>query len=457
MSSSIERLLKNSFFQTANGIATTGLNFILMFAYAKWLGPETLGRLVTSQAQVLAGIAIVDLGLTSGMITALHRTPIGERVSMLKRVIAIRFAGACLVMLAVVLMARSGASGADTFWQDLAYTPYLFGYALQYTLTSALVFSGRLGRSVVANLIGTLVSVSVALVLCRSGASVSMLLFSQSWGGFVAALVQWPALAQELKREGGGFSPSVSAAPVGAQNTSNLLSLFLEVWPSALVFAVMAFSARIDQIVAARTMGYAASGQYALAVRLVAIPVLVASSIQFALFSDLQKMAIEAPDRLALYASTSSRWFFRHGGWISTLILMLGGGAVIMLLPKFRPAFSLLPFFIPGVWAQFIYNSLNGCLFGHRLYRGIAVVHGASLVVFAIALAIFPKVFGLSGVALAFDSFTISLMALSLLVLKNARVLPPRFAIWSKYSAEESAWLAKVYASARSRLLRTPA
>ena len=112
MSKSVENALRNSFVQTFGAFAVSGLNFILMFAYARILGPERLGTLVTAQAQVLVWTFLVDLGLSNALIgsltaaesekSELSRQGFRSR-DLVIRVLVLRILGACTVCAAIVL------------------------------------------------------------------------------------------------------------------------------------------------------------------------------------------------------------------------------------------------------------------------------------------------------------------------------------------------------------------
>ena len=112
MSKSVKRVLKNSFFQTIGSFGITGLNFVLILGYGRILGPEGLGSLATSQAQVILWTMLVDLGLSHSLIGALTSAESGRSElsrqgfrsrDLLFRVLFLRILGAVLGTVVVYL------------------------------------------------------------------------------------------------------------------------------------------------------------------------------------------------------------------------------------------------------------------------------------------------------------------------------------------------------------------
>src|SRR6185369_9601924 len=106
--------------------------------------------------------------------------------------------------------------------------------------------------------------------------------------------------------------------------------------------AVCVLWQRLDQIAATHIFGDASGGQYGLAVRLVSVPILVATSVSFAIFPDLQRVGRDAPLRVRLILGTLSKTVYRYGV-LAAFCMVCGIALVIVpLVPKFRPAIWLL-------------------------------------------------------------------------------------------------------------------
>ena len=203
MSKSVKRVLKNSFFQTAGSFTNSVINFLLTIGYARFLGPETYGALVTSQAQVLVWTALVDLGLSNSLIGALTLAE-GTRQSgteessrqgfrardLLFRVLFLRVLGATIgAAITCTLAWLRFSENLPQFWQEVAFTPHLFALALSQTGIAYSAYMHKQGLSVMAALFGVSVTALLTLFLAWHGAPVSLLLLSQSWGGFLSAAI----------------------------------------------------------------------------------------------------------------------------------------------------------------------------------------------------------------------------------------------------------------------------
>lgn len=429
-----------------NGLVTTAINFALMLGYARRLGPESLGRLVASQAQVLVWIALVDLGMTAGLMSALTHTNPNRRGRLVSSVLKYRLFGAGIALVVITSLSGLSCRGYSCFAQDLAFFPYLVGYALQYTLASTLVFYGRLPLSVAGNLLGVFIANSIAVVLLFHGASIASLLFVQSLSGFIAFAV--------MRLFRGNLSEIDSfESGHGIENASfSIREVFRDIWPSTLVLAVMSVAARLDQIAIAHASGFEQGGQYALAVRLVAIPVLFATSIQFALFSDMQRVGRDDPAKLVFFTQVAVKWFIRFGPIVAAAFLGLSGWAIAPFLPKFKPAVALLPFFLPGVVAFFVYNALSATLFGLRSYRTIAKVHLFSLIIYAAVIGGAVLVRSQTGIVLAYNLFYILLSTTGLRAFRTEvrkRELPLSSVL--RLNEAEASWLKSTYRKAFDR------
>jgi len=456
MSQSVKKILQNSFLQTINVFSTTGLNFILMLGYARLLGPEKLGTLVTAQAHIFIGIILVDLGMSNGLIATLTRAE-GLKLSLgrqsfrafdlIKQVLLLRvsgasfaFASACFFSYLSVRNMEGFEIKQSEFLKNIAFAPYLFAYAFQQTLTAYGIFRKLQGLCVFANIIGIFISVAMALTLAWNGAAVSEILFAQSSGGIFASViivigfVVWPKnLVKENIRNIKSNSRFWKKNAVSA--------LFRDAWPHTLVFAILTIWQRIDQIFASHLLGFEAGGQYGLAIRVVAIPILVASAIFIALFPELQRIGRDEPEKIAVYIGAVTKFLFRYGLFIAIILLYLLMNILTPILPKFQQALKLLPWFVPGIFAYWMYNFMIGSLWGLRKYKEIVVLHGIAFLFYLIYLPLLTKKFHLLGVIASYNIFAICLALLSYYVLKRMKILPSAHRVWKKYSSQEEIFI----------------
>lgn len=449
MSKSVKRVVKNSFFQTFGAMGITGFNFVLMLGYARILGPESFGSLATSQAQVIVWSILVELGLSHSLIGALTSAEGGKTElsrqgfrarDLLFRVLLVRFTGAILGSIFIYFIARDHSEGdANRFWQDMAFVPFLFALALQQTAVGLAMYRHRQGLSVVANLLGVMVTVFLALFLAWKGAAIPWLLLAQSWGGLLSGSIIFgyfffAALNRKRSGQTRRLEKVKGSGPWGAEAWQ---ALARDAWPYAITYGVFVLWQRLDQIAVSHLLGFEQGGQYALAVRLVAIPILVATSVSFALFPDLQRLGRDAPERVHLLLGAVSKAIWRYGIILAALILTLLGFVLVPLVPKFQPALKLLPYFVPGVWAFWMQSFLVNSLFGVRQYRLVVAVHLKSLALYLPTLYILTRTFEIHGVVWSFNIFCLAMCFFGFRAAKRAGVLPPNYKLYASYTAGE--------------------
>ncbi|MCO5142893.1 MAG: oligosaccharide flippase family protein [Oligoflexia bacterium] len=452
MPKSAKRVLKNSFFQTFGAFGISGLNFLLTVAYARILGPESYGSLVTSQAQVLVWSLLVDLGLSNALIGALTAAS-GERSElsrqgfrardMVARVLWLRCLGATLG--AFFICAASFAKHdflSESFFQDIAFVPHLYAIALQQTAAAFASYRQRQGLSVAVTLFGVFLTVVLTIFLAYQKSSLSILLLSQSWGGiFSAAVIFIYFFYQTAKRKRLGKSRRKEKTKKGEWRSEAWGALARDAWPYAITIAVMVLWQRLDQIAVSHILGLESGGQYALAVRLVAIPILVATSVSFAIFPDLQRVGIDAPEKVNLILSVTSKLIYRYGILFGGVIAVAAGLLISPLVPKFKPALEILPFFIPGIWGYWLQSIFINSLFGLREYKIAIRVHIYSLFIYVACLCTLPFVMGIYGVVLSFNVFCLSMSFFGYLAAKKANILSPTFRFFGSFSENEKQFL----------------
>lgn len=451
MAKSVKKALLNSFFQTFGAFGITGLNFVLMLGYARLLGPGRLGELTTAQAHVLVWGALVDLGLSNALIGALTAADGGKDAlarqgfrarDIVLRVLFLRLLGALVGTAAIVGFAYSRARSAhdfdlESFRREIAFLPQLFALVLQHTAVSYATYRGRQGLGQGAMIFSTAVTVALPLWLASRGASVALLLFAQSWGGFLSTAVIALVLAFEpeqrvTRRDSKGF---LKRGPWGMEAWR---ALARDAWPYALSYAAIVLWQRLDQIAASELLGFEQGGQYALSVRLAAIPILIAASIGHALFPDLQRVGIDAPEKVSVYMGAALKITFRYGFFVIGAIVLGVAVLVAPLVPKFKEGLQLLPWFLPGIWAYWLHSFLTSGLFGLRRYWQVIGSYAAALAVYVGALVPLTKGLGLVGVVLASNLFSLALYFASQRAAKRTGALARDFSPASPYSPAEA-------------------
>ena len=461
MSKAVKRVVKNSFLQTAGSLSVTGLNFLLSIGYAKFLGPEYYGALVTAQAQVLVWTILVDLGLSHSLIGTLaaaeNQRPELSRQGfrtrdLLYRVLFLRLSGAALGTAAIFTLARFWAEpGSHHFWQDVAFTPHLFGFVLQQTAMSLAMYRHRQGLAVGSYVFGVAVSVAGALLFASQGAAVGWLLFAQASGGFFTGAIIFGLFflaALGRKRRGETRRKERSRGGWGKEAWR---ALARDAWPYAITSGAFVLWQRLDQLVASHFLGLEAGGQYGLAVRLVGTPLLVASSVCFAIFPDLQRIGLDAPERVKVILALVLKLIWRYGILAAAFILLLLAGIIVPLVPKFHVALKLLPYFVPGIWAFWMQSFLVGALFGLRQYRLVVGAHLCAIAGYAVALPLLTLNFGLLGVVWSFNIFCLSILFFTFRAAKRCALLPAQFLPWHGYTEPERRLLSQAFSRKGAR------
>lgn len=452
MPKSVKKVLQNSFFQTFGAFGITGLNFVLMLGYARLLGPGSLGELIAAQAHVLVWTAVVDLGLSNALISTLTKAEDdseGERRQgfrardVLRRVLFLRILGASVASAAVlsyafIRSAEATGFNTDLFAREIAFLPHLFALAVQQTAVAYATYRERQGLAIATMLLSAMITVALPLALAVQGASVTVLLLSQCWGGFLSAALIAIVLYRSEKRSSTRRA-TVEAKTRGKRNPwhdAATRALWQSAWPFGFSYAAVVLWQRLDQIAVSEWLGYEAAGQYGLAVRLAAIPMLIATSISHAIFPDLQRLGLGEPEKVRLYIGATLKVVFRHGLIFVGIVFVGVYLLVAPLVPKFQPGLAILPWFIAGVWFHWLQTFVIGGLFGLRAYRAVMLAYVHATLALIVLLTLLTKPFGLSGVAVASSSFPIVLFlsalssAVKLGVVENRRV-------WSRYSPEE--------------------
>ncbi len=425
MSKKVGAAIQNSILLSLGAFAATGLNFLLVFVYARLLGPTGLGSLNTSLMQVGVWALLVDLGLSNGLISSLTdgRGHLSPR-ALLRRVLIVRMLGATLATALVVgfslLQVREGAD-APQFLQDLAFLPFLYALALQQTAVAYASYLGQQKLVVSSVFWAGLLTVGLCVLLAFLHQPIPWLLFVQSLSGFVAAALIFLRLPRP---SADGVAPSWHL-------------LFAASWSHAVVFAVSTLWSRLDQIAASRLLGLETGGNYALAVRLVSIPILGAAAVTIATFPDMQRVGRDDPGKVGLYLGASAKWLLRYGLFLAIAGLWLVGAILGPLLPKFAEAVKILPWFAPGVWAYWLHSLQSNALFGLKKDREVVVAHVVAIVVYLLTLVPLTWLFSIYGVVWSFNLFSLVLGAGTFFYLKKSGALAPGFSLLGAYSPEE--------------------
>jgi O-antigen/teichoic acid export membrane protein len=176
----------------------------------------------------------------------------------------------------------------------------------------------------------------------------------------------------------------------------------------------------------------------------------VATSISLALFPDLQRIGRDAPERVRVLLGFASKIIWRYGILVAALMLVAIALLVMPLQPQFKPAFKLLPYFVPGVWAFWMQSFLMNALFGLRRYRLVVELHLVSLFVYVTAIYFLTQWFGVHGVVWSFNLFCLSMSFLGFRAARKAGLLERNYSLFGAFSADEKALWRQAAARARS-------
>lgn len=438
MSSALGRAFRNSSLLTGNAVFSTALNFFTIVAFTAILTRENFGAYVSSQAKVGLWLVLVDLGLYSGLISTLTFLKAKGDEALARRVLLgamiFRLGGAIAGMALIAwLSAIDNGSGTPEFWRDLAFSPYLAGYAIQQTLNPYLAFRDAQGKCVTAHIVGLVISAFLAVASAILSGSVGLILFVLSLSPWISSIILFFSLpAYGLYQQG----PNRKESPWRV--------LFENSWPYAILFACTTIWQRLDQVMAAELFGLEGAAEYGLAARLVGIPILMTSSISLALFPEFQRMGLDGPEKMNSYLALVLKFLFRYGIFLAAFSMAGIFFAIAFIFPKYQSAFTLVLWFTPGIWAFWMFNFANNGLLGLRLHRLAVFSHLISLGVYLLALFTLPRLIGMPGLALAYDLFCLSLFVVTYVGLR-AQIGWKNFRIWQAMTAEENDLLKQVW------------
>lgn len=437
----MKHAVKNSVWQTFNTLASTGINLLLILVLAWILAPADFGSLVTSQAKVLLWIFLVDLGLYNGFITILTKVEADRDAGgaaygrfLLRRVWLVRLGGAVFASLLVFGFSRFQSTTPD---QDLVFLPYLFAFACQQTITPYAIFLGMVPLCILANLAGILAAALAGIAMAKLGATIPWILFAQSGGGFLATAIIWWRVQKHWRE-----TPE-QPVPERFLNQSTLTTLLRDAWPFAVLYASAAIWQRLDQIVASHYLGFDSGAQYALVVRLAAVPVAVTTALTAALFPDLQRVGRDDPRKLVVYGMAVCRGVFVFGLPLIFVALFILAWVGPHIFPKFPTAFRLLLSFAPGIWALWLNIFIYGILFGLLRYKRAVACHLFALTVYGMTLVAGAKFWGLSGVVFGYNAYCLALTVAGLAQLRLIAPMGIRPNLLALPNAEERAFWSK--------------
>jgi hypothetical protein len=134
-----------------------------------------------------------------------------------------------------------------------------------------------------------------------------------------------------------------------------------------------------------------------------------------------------------------SKILWRYGIVVAAAMLVAIALIMVPLQPRFKPAFKLLPFFVPGVWAFWMQSFLMNALFGLRLYRPVVILHLISIALYVVSLYFLTVKFGVLGVVSSFNIFCLSMSFLGFRAARRAGLLEKGYSLFGPFSGQERA------------------
>ena len=176
---------------------------------------------------------------------------------------------------------------------------------------------------------------------------------------------------------------------------------------------------------------------------------MLAASVSFVIFPDLQRIGRDAPEKIPLYTGTVLKILFRFGLLATALFLGLVAFAILPLVPRFEPAIRLLPWFSFGIWAYWMHSFAISAFWGTRRYGLVVGVHAIALAIYLGAILPLARASGIQGVALAYDLFGIVLLVAAVACMRRMGALKPDFRYWAPFDRDEKLIVRQLLAKLR--------
>lgn len=382
------RMVKKTSWLIAGRVIGDGLSFGLYLLIARTYGEQGVGEYSFAFAVAALLVLGVEFGLRPFITRSVARSP------QLARESAFSILAAQLV-LAVVL---GGLLGAWIFIADyrpavswlliLAFAGLTLR-ALAITLVAFLEAVEAMDKSALAEVVSRTVIATVGIALILAGASLQAVMAAHVVGGaaYVAVTAVWV-----VRRFG---PPDMRVDPELA------LSLFRSALPFVGTAALYEMYARVDILMLHELVGAAETGQYAVAVRLVTTPVVLANLVGMAMYPNLSRASATSEEGRRLFLGTL-KWLGLTAMAGTVALLTVGDQALVLLFgSEYAQAGGLVPWLTVVFFVQFVAVAYWRLLFAMDREVTVLKLQAGSVALNLILNVILIPVLGALGAALA--------------------------------------------------------
>ena len=330
---------------TAGLVAAQGLMLAVMPVWSRLYGPEEFAALGVWGAVVAIVSMLLLLRYDTSIVIAADDT---EARALLRLCVQLAAGGGLLLTLAALWLPETlrSALGVQPLgpWLPLA----VLGGALAAMFAALLGWANRCRRYPQITLARLVLAGAAALAGCLLGGVVGGLLWAQLAGavfgvGTMLATAKWA-----------GPAGSVVAAARRHQSAPRFL------WPAAMLDAI---TQQLPMLLAVLWFSQQEAGQFSLAWRVTAVPVLMLASAAGTVF--YQRFAQLAADPAAARAALWQQWrLFALLGALPSLLLMGFGGPLFAALfgTSWHDAGWLAAALVPMLWAMLVSSPTSGAL-----------------------------------------------------------------------------------------------
>lgn len=406
------RMVKKTSWLVVGRVIGDGLSFVLYLFIARVFGEQGVGEYSFAFAVAALLILGVEFGLRPLLTRSVARSPQLVRESALTILVA-------QLVLTVLL------GGSLWLWIVIAgYPPsvdilLLLAFAglalraLGITLVAFLEAVEAMDKSALADVVARTVIAAVGLALIAGGASLAAVMFAHVVGGaaYLGLTATWV-----VRRFG---------TPLPRLDPKLALGMFRSALPFVGAAALYELYARVDILMLHELVGAAETGQYAVAVRLVTAPVVLANLVGLAMYPNLSRASASAEDRRRLFLGTL-KWLGIAAMSGAVMLITVGDPVLVLLFGgEYGRAGDLVPWLALVFLVQFVGVAYWRLLFAMDRETTVlwlqAISVGLNLV---LNLLLIP---GLGALGAAFASIASEFLLAGAFHFLCARIFPARY------------------------------
>lgn len=406
------RMIKKTSWLVAGRVIGDGLSFGFYLLIARTFGERGVGDYSFAFAVAALLILGVEFGLRPLVTRSVARSPQLARESALSilaaQLVLTLIMGGVLGALILVAGYRSEVS-----WLLLLAFGGLAFRALAITLVAFLEAVEAMDKSALAEVSSRTVIAVVGIALILAGASLQAVMVAHVVGGaaYLGVTAVWV-----VRRFG---------LPVARVDPALAIRIFRSALPFVGAATLYEMYARVDILMLHEMLGAAETGQYAVAVRVVTTPVILANLVGQAMYPNLSRAAATADEGRLLFLGTL-KWLGITAMAGAVVLITVGDPTLVLLFgAEYGRAGGLVPWLTIVLFVQFVAVAYWRLLFAMDRETTVLKLQAVSVGLNLILNVALIPVLGALGAAVA-SITTEAGMAIGFHVLCS-RIFPARY------------------------------